>query len=172
MAPSLRPGTEGELTQLSRRFRPALMAYFVRRLKNHAEAEDLTQEVFLRLAQREAGSVEAPERYMFRTASNLLADRARRNKARANGLDAMGGAELGIDARDPSRIAEGRESLAALEAALRELPEPTRSIFILYRLEHADRRTLGETYGLSRGQIDRQIARAIAFLIARLRSLE
>lgn len=97
MTPSMRPETEGELTALSRRFRPALMAYFVRRLRNHAEAEDLTQEVFLRLAQREAGSVEAPERYMFRTAANLLADRARRNKARANGLEVLGRVELGIE---------------------------------------------------------------------------
>ncbi|MGE5501703.1 MAG: hypothetical protein ACM3W4_07240 [Ignavibacteriales bacterium] len=36
---------EGELVQLDRRFRPALMAFFLRRIANHAEAEDLAQEV-------------------------------------------------------------------------------------------------------------------------------
>lgn len=165
----MQPQPEFELTALSRRLRPALMAYFIRRLRNHAEAEDLTQEVFLRLADREIRSLEAPEGYVFRTAANLLADRARRNKVRVDGALSLWEVEAGIDLLDPARIAEGRESLAALEAALRDLPEPTRSIFILYRLENADRQALGQTYGLSRGQVDRQIAKAMAFLIARVR---
>jgi RNA polymerase sigma factor (sigma-70 family) len=165
----MQPDSESELTVLSRRLRPALMAYFIRRLRNHAEAEDLTQEVFLRLADKEVSSLEAPEGYVFRMAANLLADRARRNKVRADNTLSILHAETSVDPLDPARVAEGRQSLAALEAALRDLPEPTRSIFILYRLENADRQALGQAYGLSRGQIDRQIAKAMAFLIARVR---
>jgi RNA polymerase sigma-70 factor (ECF subfamily) len=32
---------------LNRRWRPALVAFFLRRVRSHAEAEDLTQEVFV-----------------------------------------------------------------------------------------------------------------------------
>ena len=83
--------------------------------------------MFLRLADREISSLEAPEGYIFRMAANLLADRARRNKVRTDNTLSILQAETSVDPLDPARIAEGRQSLAALEAALRDLPEPTRS---------------------------------------------
>src|SRR5580658_4099690 len=39
-----------QLDDLCRRFRPALVAYFLRRIHNPAEAEDLAHDVFLRVA--------------------------------------------------------------------------------------------------------------------------
>src|SRR3546814_11671973 len=46
--------------QLNRRFRPGLMAFFLRRVGNHAEAEDLTQEVFVRLADTDTAQMPSP----------------------------------------------------------------------------------------------------------------
>ncbi len=146
------------------------MAYFLRRLKNHAEAEDLTQEVFLKLADTDIAHVESPEGYIFRMAGNLLRDRARRLKVRADSAFSVWGLEGGgVETLDPSRFAADRESLAALVAGLKELPEPTRSIFVLYRLENADRQAVGQAYGMSRSQIDRHIAKALTYLTSRVR---
>jgi RNA polymerase sigma factor (sigma-70 family) len=165
----MRAEREPDLAQLNRRFRPPLMAYFLRRIRNHAEAEDLTQEVFLKLAQVDTANLQFAEGFIFRMAANLLRDRARRQQVRTESAFAVWMLEGGgVETLDPARIAIDRDALAVLERALKDLPEPTRSIFVLYRLENADRQALGQAYGLSRNQIDRQLAKALAFLIERV----
>ena len=167
------PDLCAELASLDRRLRPALMAYFLRRLGNHAEAEDLTQEVFVRLASSRAGDDALADGYVFKVAGNLLKDRARRAKVRGDNLYAVHSLEgFGIDPLDPARIAADREAIAALCRGLDELDEPTRSIFVLYKLENAERHAIAATFGLSRQQLDRHLAKAMALLTARVRAGE
>ncbi len=65
---------------LNRRLRPALMAFFRRRIGHYGEAEDLTHEVLLRVAQRGAWiDADRPDAYVFQIAANLLHDRYKRN---------------------------------------------------------------------------------------------
>jgi RNA polymerase sigma factor (sigma-70 family) len=156
--------------QLNRRFRPGLMAFFLRRLGNHAEAEDLTQEVFVRLAGMDARQMESAEAYIFRMAVNLLRDRSRREKVRFNyRAEALTADDAGVDLLDPLRVVAGRESLVDLAAALRELPERTRDIFILYRLEHVDKRDIAQGFGISLSTLERHLTRAMAYLTRRVR---
>jgi RNA polymerase sigma-70 factor (ECF subfamily) len=167
----VRSQAETELVQLNRRFRPALMAFFVRRLRNHADAEDMTQDVFLRLAKTDAPTMQSPEAYIFQTAANLLRDRGRREKVRADYRARLRGEpEADVDPLDPLRFATDRESLNQFAVALRELPEKTRAIFVLYRLENVDKRAIAEAYGLALSSVERHLAKAMAHLIARVRS--
>jgi RNA polymerase sigma-70 factor (ECF subfamily) len=116
------------------------MSYFLRRLNNHAEAEDMTQEVFLRLAKTDTTKVESADGLVFKIAGNLIRDRARRLKVRAESAFSVWSLEGGgVDPLDPARIAADRESLACLIAGLGEMGEPTRTIFILYKLENTER---------------------------------
>ncbi len=164
---------EPSLGTLHRRFRPALMAYFLRRVASHADAEDLTQEVFLRIARTDMGPLDSTEGYLFKVAANLLRDRARRSKIRTENRFAVWTLEGGgVEHLDPARITADRESISLLASALRDLKEPTRSIFVLYRLENVDRRALGQAYSLSRHQIDRHITMALDFLQSRVRGDE
>ncbi len=156
--------------QLNRRFRPVLMAYFLRRLRNHAEAEDMTQEVFLRLAGHEGFEMQSPEAYIFQIAANLLHDRGRREKVRSEyraGISLIEG--RGVDPLDPLRIASDREALAILRKGIDEFPERTRTIFLLCRLENMDRKIVADAFGISMSTIDRELARALAFLTSRIR---
>jgi hypothetical protein len=107
------PEIEADLSfeQLNRRFRPALMAFFLRRLGNHAEAEDMIQEVFIRLATKESAQVQSPDAYIFRTAVNLLRDRSRREKVRVlHRSEALAADDVGVDYLDPMRVVSGQES--------------------------------------------------------------
>lgn len=167
----MQPEPESDLVRLNRRFRPALMAFFLRRLRNHAEAEDMTQDVFVRLAGADAGQMKSADAYIFQIAANLLRDRSRREKVRADyreRLWSQEGAE--VDPLDPLRFTADREALTELVAGLKELPEPTRAIFVLYRLENVEKRAIAEAYGLAVSSVDRHLAKAMGHLIARVRS--
>lgn len=155
---------------LNRRFRPALMAYFLRRIRHHGEAEDLTQEVLLRLAERGAAvDAERPDAYVFRIATNLLRDRGRRDKVRRD-YAAIGTVDdLPIEARDPHRVMEAKQTLDAVLAILQGLPEKTRTIFVLFRLEKMRQRDIAAALGISVRTVEQHVLRATLELRAFLR---
>jgi RNA polymerase sigma factor (sigma-70 family) len=158
-----------QLDDLCRRFRPALLAYFLRRVPTPAEAEDLAHDVFLRLAGVPLEQLRSADAYIFHVAANLLRDRARRGKVRndyaATQFAAVDAQELETHAFDPERIEVARRSLAALVARLMELPERTREIFILYRIENVARRDIAQAFGLSLSTVEKEVARATAYLM-------
>jgi RNA polymerase sigma factor (sigma-70 family) len=151
---------------MSRRFRPALIAFFVRRIHDHSEAEDLTQEVLMRVAQRAASIDErGPDAYVFQIAANLLRDRSRRLKVRATYQSAFGVVDADrIEELEPGRVVQGRHSLAVVLKALNELPERTRNIFILARLESMKQREIADILGLSLRTVEQHVIRASAHL--------
>jgi RNA polymerase sigma factor (sigma-70 family) len=156
---------EKDLAQLARRFRPALMSYFLRRVRSHAEAEDLTQDVFMRLSTLAPQEFQSADAYVFRIAANLLADRARRDKVRrrhANEQLALNGRD--IDPLDPARVSDGRRSLSALAERLKGLPERARTMFVLYRIEGMNKRAIAEAFDCSVSTVEKQVA----FVMGRL----
>lgn len=161
------------MDQFHRDYRPALIAFFLRRVHNHSEAEDLTQEVFIRIAGSSRSAMRHPDAYIFQVAANLLRDRGRREQVRA---DHAAGARLvegaGVDVLDPFRVAAAREMLGQLVSALDELPERTRRIFLLFRYEQIDRRTIAESFGISLSAVEKHVYRAMAHLIERTGALK
>ena len=125
----MQPTQADELTSFHREYRPALMAFFLRRVRNYAEAEDMTQEVFIRIAAADRAMRQA-DAYVFQVAANLLRDRSRRDRVRgeyAAGVRVIDGA--GVELLDLHRVAAGREALALFRDGLAELPERTRQIY-------------------------------------------
>lgn len=158
-----------EMKAINTAYRPALVSYFARRIHSTVEAEDLTQEVLMRLAGADLKSIENPEAYLFSIASNLLRDRARRERVRSNIRQEISQSpELGIEMLDPHRVAEGQDMLDSMYAALAELPEKTRRIFVLYRIENVSRKTIADQFGLCESSIDKHVSRAMGYLIDRL----
>lgn len=156
---------------LGRRWRPALLSYFLRRVRDHAEAEDLTQELIAKLLKHDGDEYASPEAYIFQMASNLLADRARRQKVRAQYREFVNRSEdAGVDPIDPFRIAAGRAELAELARALGALPERTQTIFILYRLENLSQDKIAESFGISVSAVKKHVARAMAGLMKAMRA--
>jgi len=158
-----------DLERLSRKFRPALVAFFLRRVSSHAEAEDMTQEVFARLAQTRTDHVDSTEAFIFRIATNLLRDHQRSNRSRFAAHQAMRlDEDQGIDPLDPHRIAAARETIGALWAAVQALPEPTQQIFILYRVENIAKQVIADNFGFNVRTVEKHISRAMVFLARRV----
>jgi len=172
--PSARFDCAELLVRLDRRFRPALLAYFGRRVSNSAEAEDLTQDVFERLLRNlESKPILNAEALVFRIAVNLLRDRAR--KAHTHGVEEPIPTEAVAEFSDaltvdlsPERVVLGERTLEETLSALDELGERTRAMFYLYRLENLKVREIAEMYGISPSGVEKQISRALLHLTRRL----
>ncbi len=155
---------------LSRAFRPALVRYFERRGVPSMDAEDVAQEVFDRLTRRQGvAGIEKLERYLFETAANAAVDYHRRAKSRARGRHVVYNEALHAQAEaSPEIVYVAQEELAEVLTALRELPERTRHIFVLARLENMKQVEIARGMGLSISAIEKHLRIAMAHLVERL----
>jgi RNA polymerase sigma factor (sigma-70 family) len=161
---------------LDRQFRPALLAYFVKRLKDWGEAEDLTQEVFVRLANHpDRHSGRSIHAYVFTIAANLLKDRAK-SPTTMRWRQCQNIEQFGEKFRVPPELAEGltpervliaKDSLKEVLGVLLELNERTRDIYILSRLENMQYRDIATLQGISVSAVEKHIMKAAAHLAAR-----
>jgi RNA polymerase sigma-70 factor (ECF subfamily) len=162
-------------SQLGARFAAPLLKFFLRRLKDRALAEDLTQEVLLRIIRSpDAALINNPDGYVFRSAANLLRDRRRqilRNPTlRAQPLeDALSG-DPGtplVEDRSPERVLIGETTLKEVLGALDELGELTRSIFVLFRLENMQHKEIAALYGIGQSTVEKHVMKAMRHLSTR-----
>jgi RNA polymerase sigma factor (sigma-70 family) len=154
---------------LDARFRRPLMSYFKRRVGDHAEAEDLTQQVFVRLlAAGDLAQVEQADGYVFTIAANLLRDRGRQAARRGTvALDPALIDELiheAVEDRSPERVLLGRETVAEVLRALDELGERTRDIYVLFRLENMKQREIASLLGVGQSTVEKHVVKATLHL--------
>lgn len=166
-----------EAEQLMARFHGPLMSFFLRRVRDRQDAEDLTQEAFLRIVRRDDDiSMDNPESYVFRVAVNLLRDKARRAASHradehasledeAADLTRIGRTERAlIEEREPERVLLSQESLAEALRVLDELGPRTRDIFMLARLERMKHRDIAAVYGMTVSAVEKHVAKAAVHL--------
>jgi len=167
-APEPEHDRERLLAQLAQRYRHPLIAFFARRVRSRSEAEDLTQEVFLRMVRRlEVSAVENVEAFVFRTAVNLLRDRSRRGKSLASRETDFAQRQGDVDDLSPERVFDSRQSLDFVVAVLGELDERTRDAFILHRLEGMKHAQVAEVLGVSVSSVEKYIVKALSLLVKR-----
>ena len=167
---------EEKAAELARRFRAPLLAYFSKRTQSRAEAEDLTQEVFVRLLHHpDRHQGETIEAYVFTIAANLLRDRAKSvsgaHERHSRNIDLMMDSGVYspdlIEDRNPERVLSGKETFEDVLGALAELGERTRDVFILARLENMQHRDIAEMFGISVSSVEKMIMKAMVHLGAR-----
>lgn len=156
------------LKQLTERYRQPLTAYFQRRVGSRSEAEDLTQEVFLRMVKRlDVETLDNPEAFVFTTAANLLRDQFRRGQTQRSHLAEVSQQQPGIEELSPERVFDSRQHLEKVIEALEELDERSRDAFILHRLEGMKHAQIAELYGVSVSSVEKYIIKALAVLTER-----
>lgn len=165
-------GAESEqIALLSRQFRPALRRFFGKRVKEQHEIDDLVQDVFVRLVRKvQADGSQIVAGYVFQTAQSVLNDWLRKRQVRQSAAHE----QIGIEAPDledgatPERDLVGKQSLASATAAVLELPEVTRTIFLLRRLEGMRYADIARRLHMPISTIEKHMARAVAHLDLRL----
>lgn len=161
---------QGLLAALAKRYSKPLARFFERRVRDRQDVPDLVQEVFLRLsALTNPLAIEEPENYLFVTAASALSDKARRDVVR-HAADHVEFDEKSIRGSDltPLRVLEGREAIIYLRAALLELPERTRDIFVLRIFEESRMEDIAAAVGISRRAAEKHYVRALAHVVQAL----
>lgn len=171
-----KPAQDGDPAQrLYADLRQPLLRFFMRRVGNSADAEDLTQEAFARLLRQSRDeSVSDSRAFVFKIAINLLRDRGRRSATRysATILD-LSSAPIDeltlefVEDRNPERVLLAKEDVGQLVRVLGELDERSRDIFILFRLEKMKQRDIAALYGISRSTVEKIIMRVTLHLSLR-----
>ena len=164
--PETSPTLRSTLAEAAGPVRHWLTRYFRRRVRNDAEIDDMVQDVFTRMVARDSAEpVEHLGGYILRTASSVLADRARRRFSQASEQHVAFDSELhGEDEVDPERLLGGEQELQAATTALLCLPERTRTVFILRRLEGQKFRDIAAHLGISVSAVEKHMLRAIQHL--------
>ena len=154
--------------------RGRLLRFLVARGAGDA-AEDLLQEVWLKIASRPTGPVTSPLSYLFRTADLLMIDRYR--AARQAGQrerdwsEATGGAMPGVsDAPSVERYLIGRQQALLVAETLDALGPRVAAIFRRHRIDGVPQRQVAEEFGVSLSTVEsdlRHAYRALAELRGR-----
>jgi RNA polymerase sigma factor (sigma-70 family) len=154
------------ITTLHSRFRRPLQRYFASYRLGTDEAEDLTQEVFLRLMGEGCPpTLRSPEAYVFTLARNLVRDRARRLYIKAGHATVpLDDVQLRCDGPTPDEVLEHGERLRQVVACLRSLKPDARRAFVLHRIHGHSYAEIARTLGVSVSMIEKHVMAAIAAL--------
>ncbi len=180
-APLSPPGAAGgsgppELLQAYVERRDSLVRLFAARLRSVAAAEDLVQDIFLKISSLPPDTaIDNPASYLFRTGTNLMLDR-RRGEQRSLARDsawrdtthaAVGGQDV-VDEPDAEAVVAARQRLKELAAAIDELPPRMQRAFRLHKLDGLSQAETARAMGVSVGSVEKHIAAAMRTLSGRL----
>jgi len=160
-------GDSGSFERLVDEFAGRLYGFVFRSTGSRHDAEDLTQEVFVRVVRmirdyQHEGRFEA---WLFRIAANLVRDRLRRIRraprvvAGADALEdgtveqggAAGAGNAPIDDEAPEDTLIRAEDVDALDAALAKLPESEREVIMLRHFSQLPFKEIAEVLGCPLG---------------------
>jgi RNA polymerase sigma factor (sigma-70 family) len=145
---------------------PSLRQHLLKQLGTSDAADDVIQESCLRIL-RYRDRVEESElrALLFRIAANVIADRHRRAQTHhVTEHDPLEVAEthLPADNSQPEHVQIGRQDLALIIAAIRNLPPRCRQAFVLHRFDGLSYREIADGFGTSPRTVENQIAHALA----------
>jgi len=173
-------GDQSAFEYLVQKYRRPMLSFMYRMAHNTAAAEDLAQEVFLRVY-RSRESYEASAKFttwLYRIASNLAVNHARdtrhqRPETTVSLDEPDQETGLTMDVPDSSLTAEEaivrRERLAAIRQRVQALPERQRIAVVMHKYQQMDYRQIAEVLKLSESAIKSLLFRAYETLRVQLK---
>jgi RNA polymerase sigma-70 factor (ECF subfamily) len=128
----------------------ALMHFLLRGRRNSNEADDLRQEVYVRVYEAAKQKIPSPAKpFLFAVARNLLVDRVRHEQVVA--IETVADVDtlaVAADEPGPDRSVIARQELRRLETAIARLPRRCREVVVLSRIEGLSRREIAVRLGI------------------------
>lgn len=135
------------------------------------EAEDLLQELWLKIQRTTPNDVQSPHSYLMRAANHLMIDR-HRSRTQAESRDhAWLELVAGVTSEtEPAPLHDrdilARQQLELVENELRALGERPYAIFRRHRVDEVPQRAIAEEFGISLSTVESDLRRCYAVLAA------
>lgn len=181
MAPAGSSGeaeTHGPLLDALIEKRESLLLFLAARTRCMATAEDLIQDLYLKVAAIDAeAEVRAPVALLYKMAANLMVDHVRsaQRSSRRSGQwrtetrTAIGGEDV-VDDLPADEVVVARQRVRLLADAVSALPPKMGQAFRLHKLEGRSQAQTAAAMGVSVKMVEKHIQAAIQHLTQRLRS--
>ncbi len=132
-------------------------------------AEDLLQDLWLRMSERPVGPVANPLSYLYRAANNLMIDRhraERQTRLREQAWTESHGGEEATPGPSAEEALLSREELRRIDAALAGLGERPTHCLRRFRIDGVPQREIALELGVSLSTVESDLRRAYAALLA------
>lgn len=157
--------------------RELLLRLFTRRSGDPAAAEDIVQDLWLRVEQADIHSrVDNPVAFLLRMANNLYLNRLRsatsgrsRDRAWHDASFEAAGEEVVTGEPTPEAQVASRQQLLLLVETLKELPDRTQAIFHLHKIEGLGQAEVAARLDISVSSVEKHLAAALKHLLWRMR---
>lgn len=147
--------------------RAELVRFFTARTSSAIEAEDIVQDIYLKLAHVH-DMPENPAAFLYRLGANLMVDRARSRRRGAARDDAYyqtfrvhGRSGLAADAPDPDAAIDARRALAGVMKIVSALPPQCRRVFIMHKIDGLSHAEVAEALRISRSAVEKHMINAL-----------
>jgi len=155
--------------------RAKLIRFFAARTGSAAEAQDLVQEMYLKIAGIDADGITNPVGYLYQLGTNLWLDRhrsrsrsARRDHEYHEAHRSGVAAEETYDAPSAEDLVDSRQRLRLMMAAIEQLPPQCRRVFELHKIEGLSHAQVAEKLGIARSTVEKHVIAAFRHLSKRL----
>lgn len=161
-----------ELTTIYLNKRAELTRFFRARTGSAAAAEDLLQDLYIKVRQVDASEVQNPTAYLYRLGLNLLLDKYRsetrqRRRDRDYVEAHIGGGGIGVSAEPSVEDAvDARLRLERLLKAVEQLPPQCKRVFRMHKLEGMGHQEIAKALGISRSAVEKHMITALKHLSA------
>ncbi|SAI65813.1 ECF family sigma factor [Bordetella ansorpii] len=147
-----------------------LRARLERMVGSRDAAAEALQETWLRLGggAQTGGPVHNPDAYLLRMAANIATDAFRRDSMLVSDSEREALLHIADEVADPARIVTARRDLAALEAALAELPPRRRAILAAARVDGLLNSEIAERFEVSVATVKKELQQAMKHCRERL----
>lgn len=159
---AVRSGDCGQLGRLFERYHLPLFDFLYRTTGDRASAEDLVQDVFVRILKyrhtfRDDSSFET---WVFRIARNARADHFRRRNTSPT-VELNDDAEVAAAVPDPADALDRASHAARLRRALMQLPDDKRELLVLARFRGLRYEQIGALLDIEVGAVKVRVHRAM-----------
>lgn len=154
-----------EMGALFETYHDRIYRYVLHIVRNPAEAEDLTQDTFLRACrgQESLRDPDAVRSWLYRIATHVCLDRLRQRKTHApiESVEGLNRLESSISAPPAAEeVTERRETSACVQRCLDFLPDSYRAVILLYEAHSLTAPEIAQLLGVSTGSVKIRLHRA------------
>lgn len=158
-----RGGDRPAFNQLVLKYRNRVLGVAVRMLGDRGEAEDLAQDVFVKVfrALKDFQHEALFSTWLYRVTANSCLNRIQKRKQEKSMTSVLDDPEAHPDpAANPQRVLEEKQAKLLVEKAIQDLPSDQRVILILRDIEGLSYEDIAESLGIELGTVRSRLHRA------------